>query len=90
MAMKFDIDPAREFGEVILPPESQSRSPIERVNRLRDLLADFKPGDYLLPLGDPGLIATAALIAGQKSGQRLRILVWDRYERRYNEVHARP
>jgi hypothetical protein len=62
---KINIIGAREFGElkVLLPENAQiilSAGPL--VFKLRKLLQDYKPKDYLLLTGDPAIIGVACSI----------------------------
>ena len=80
-----DLAPAREYGELVflLPP---GRTPVATpglVRVLRERLAGFSDDDYLLPIGDPLLIALAAALAADANDGRLRLLTWDKHERRY-------
>ena len=62
---KINIVGAREYGEVVslLPELSQIIfSPGPLIFKLRKLLKDFKPDDYLLLTGDPAIIGVACSI----------------------------
>lgn len=85
MERKFDISPAKKFGQVqyLLQPDAEGRNtsimntvPIVRL--YRTLLRDFSDDDYLLLLGDPALLAIAAAIAAERNHGRFKLLKWDR------------
>lgn len=82
-----NIAPAEEFGEVVtlLPPGSQFFAAAETTRLIKQRLHDlgYKPGDYLLPLGNPVIMAVASAIAARRSGGSLNVLVWDRQTSRY-------
>lgn len=51
--------------------------------KLEDKLADFSDDDYLVPLGNPGLIAMAAVVACDRNDGRVRMLDWVRDDKAY-------
>lgn len=78
---KFDFSSAEEkYGPVkVLVPHGQSLvSSVPVVRQLIDQLRNFTAEDYLLPLGDPSIMAAAAAIAARNSNGRLNVLKWDR------------
>lgn len=79
-----NIDPARKFGElnVMLPPEANRLELSSIVSVLKRMMKDFGPNDYVLALGDPMIIALAAVLAERAAGT-LRLLKWDRMQREY-------
>ena len=86
---KINIIGAREFGElkVLLPENAQiilSAGPL--VFKLRKLLQDYKPKDYLLLTGDPAIIGVACSIVSDITGGKYNLLKWDKQERRYYPV----
>ncbi len=46
-------------------------------------MADLRVDDYLVPMGNPALIAIAVLIATEMTDGRVRILDWMKLERAY-------
>lgn len=80
-----DLTPASEYGQlVILNPHSQSLfAPVPTVRRLLDKLETFTDNDYILPVGDPVLMSTVAMVAAKKNHGRVKFLKWDRIARRY-------
>ena len=86
---KINIIGAREFGElkVLLPENAQiilSAGPL--VFKLRKLLQDYKPKDYLLLTGDPAIIGVACSIVSDITGGKYNLLKWDKRERRYYPI----
>lgn len=81
-----DVKPAKRFGEIVIMFEQRnSRAEFHSiVGALRDKLKTYEPHDYLVAIGDPAIIAAAALIIGDRCGGHLRLLKWDRNERDYN------
>src|SRR3990172_2346102 len=76
-----NLAPAAAWGEVrvMLRPGTSffAREPV--LAPLRDALREFGASDYLLPLGDPLIMATAAILAYERvRPARLRLLKWDR------------
>lgn len=84
-ASKMDLSPAAEYGElIVLNQHSQSLlAPVPTVRRLLDKLETFNDNDYILPVGDPVLMSTVAMVAARKNAGRVKFLKWDRIARRY-------
>ena len=86
---KINIVGAREYGEVksLLPELSQIIfSPGPLIFKLRKLLKDFKPEDYLLLTGDPAIIGVACSIVSDITNGKYNLLKWDRQERKYYPI----
>jgi hypothetical protein len=77
---KFDLSSAEQYGGLVfLIPSGQSMlSTVPVVRQLKQQLAGFSDNDYLLPIGDPSIMAIAAMVAGERTGGRVKILKWDR------------
>jgi hypothetical protein len=77
---KFDLTSAERFGalEVLVSSAQSMFSSVPVVRQLRERLADFGEDDYLLPIGDPSVMAAAAMVAGARNNGRIKILKWDR------------
>ena len=58
-------------------------APVPVVRALREKLAGFSDDDYLVPIGDPAIMAAAAAIAASFNHGRVRLLKWDRERRIY-------
>lgn len=54
--------------------------------RLRDLLCNFSDKDYIVPLGNPALIALAVMIAAECNDGKVRMLDWIKEEKRYRII----
>lgn len=89
---KFDFRPAEEYGalEYVVPATYvlNRRDPETVLDLMRTRLARFSEDDYLVPVGPTFFIAWAAVLAARACGGRLRLLVWQREEHRYQVVTA--
>jgi len=56
------------------------------VERARDAMRNFNDRDYLVPMGHPGLIAIATLVAAEENDGRIALLDWSREARAYRVV----
>jgi hypothetical protein len=76
----FDLAPAAQYGETeVLMPFAQSMlATVPTVRALKEKLRNFTDDDYLLPVGDPVLISTVAMIAAEQNGGRVKFLKWDK------------
>ena len=86
---KINIVGAREYGEIkqLLPELSQIIfSPGPLVFKLRKLLKDFRPVDYLLLTGDPAIIGVACSIVSDITNGKYNLLKWDKQERKYYPI----
>lgn len=85
----FRMNTALEYGELIecVPGDADFTMPISRAIALMETsLKDFSERDYLLAIGEPTLIAAAAIICASHTEGRMKMLRWSRTERRYNPV----
>ena len=83
---KINIMSAREYGdfEFLLPEFSQIIfSPGPLVFKLRKLLENYTPEDYLLLTGDPAIIGIACSIVSDITNGKFNLLKWDRQEKVY-------
>ena len=83
---KINIMSAREYGEFkfLLPEFSQIIfSPGPLVFKLRKLLENYTPEDYLLLTGDPAIIGIACSVVADINNGRFNLLKWDRQEQMY-------
>ena len=86
---KINIVGATKYGEVrsLLPELSQIIfSPGPLIFKLRKLLKDFRPDDYLLLTGDPAIIGVACSIVSDITNGKYNLLKWDRQERKYYPI----
>lgn len=86
-----NMKPAEEYGEIIimLPPNANRLHTAPLVAALRDQMRDFTVEDYIVAVGDPSLIAAAAVIAAGHSSGTLRVLKWDRLASKYIPVEMK-
>ena len=83
---KINIMGASQYGRIkfLLPELSQIIfSPGPLVFKLRQLLRDYKPTDYLLLTGDPAIIGVACSIVSDLTNGKYNLLKWDKQERKY-------
>ena len=83
---KINIIGASKFGKlkILLPENAQvtlSTSPV--VAKLKSLLKDYKPTDFLLLTGDPAIIGIACSIVSDYTNGLYKLLKWDKQERMY-------
>ena len=86
---KINIIGATKYGEVksLLPELSQIIfSPGPLIFKLRKLLKDFRPEDYLLLTGDPAIIGVACSIVSDITNGKYNLLKWDKQERKYYPI----
>lgn len=84
---KYDITPARAFGELIFllrPGNLYKDQLVSTMASLREALADFGPSDHLLAIGDPVAIAASVLEAGRSNNGQVQMLKFDRFAGGYN------
>jgi len=86
---KYDLSSCEEFGELrfVLGPRTQLSDTEKVLDEIEDSLEGFCDDDFLLLIGNPVLIAIAALVAGDRTN-RLGFLVWNRNQRGYEPVHV--
>ena len=86
---KINIIGAGKYGKFkfLLPELSQIIfSPGPLIFKLRNLLKDFTPEDYLLLTGDPAIIGVACSIVSDITNGRFNLLKWDKQERKYYPI----
>ena len=86
---KINIVGATKYGDVIslLPELSQIIfSPGPLIFKLRKLLKNFRPEDYLLLTGDPAIIGVACSIVSDITNGKYNLLKWDKQERKYYPI----
>ena len=86
---KINIIGASQFGtlKVLLPENAQmilSAGPL--IFKLRKLLHNYTPKDYLLLTGDPAIICVAGSIVSDITNGKYNLLKWDKQERRYYPI----
>ena len=86
---KFNIMGAAEYCvlKFLLDERSQMIfSPGPLILKLKNLLKDFKPTDYLLLTGDPAIIGVVCCLISDMTNGRFSLLKWDRQEKRYYPI----
>ena len=86
---KINIVGAAEYGEIkfLLPELSQIMwSPGPLIYKLRSLLKNYTPNDYLLLVGDPSIIGVACSIVSDNTNGKYKLIKWDKQERRYYPI----
>ncbi len=85
-----DLTPAEEYGEIryLLTPTAAPWNPSSVLSDLREALADYNSGDYLLLTGNPILIGWATAIAADVNDGYVNLLQWHGRERKYIPVGA--
>lgn len=58
------------------------------IYKMRHALRNFDDDDYLLPVGDPSLVAMAAAMAAKANMGRFKLLRWNRQDKRYDVVEV--
>ena len=86
---KINIMSASKFGEFkfLLPEFSQIIfSPGPLIFKLRNLLKNYTPEDYLLLTGDPAIIGVACSIVSEFTNGKYNLLKWDKQDRIYYPI----
>ena len=68
-----------EFSQIIFSP-----GPL--IFKLRKLLKDYTPEDYLLLTGDPAIIGVACSIVSEITNGKFNLLKWDKQDRIYYPI----
>ena len=86
---KFNIMGAAEYGKLKFLLDERSQmifSPGPLIFKLKNLVKDFKPTDYLLLTGDPAIIGVVCSLVSDNTNGRYNLLKWDRQEKRYYPI----
>ena len=54
--------------------------------KLKNLVRDFKPTDYLLLTGDPAIIGVVCCLVSDITNGKFNLLKWDRQEKKYYPI----
>lgn len=74
-----DLSDARRYGQ-LKGVFGKPRKPYDKpamISKARRILEDWRPGDYLLMIGDPTLCAVCMTIIGEQE-DIINVLSWDR------------
>ena len=86
---KFNIMGAAEYGKLKFLLDERSQmifSPGPLIFKLKNLVKDFKPTDYLLLTGDPAIIGVVCCLVSDLTNGKFNLLKWDRQEKRYYPI----
>ena len=86
---KFNIMGAAEYGKLKFLLDERSQmifSPGPLIFKLKTLVKNFKPTDYLLLTGDPAIIGVVCSLVSDNTNGRYNLLKWDRQEKRYYPI----
>ena len=86
---KFNIMGAAEYGKLKFLLDERSQmifSPGPLIFKLKTLVKDFKPTDYLLLTGDPAIIGVVCSLVSEQTNGRYNLLKWDTQEKRYYPI----
>ena len=86
---KINIVGATRYGKIKFLLEENSQiifSPGPIYIKLRRLLKDFKPHDYLLLTGDPAIILLTGIIVAEITNGKFNLLKWDKQEAKYYPI----
>ena len=86
---KFNIMGAAEYGKLKFLLDERSQmifSPGPLIFKLKNLVKDFKPTDYLLLTGDPAIIGVVCSLVSDITNGRYNLLKWYRQEKRYYPI----
>ena len=86
---KFNIMGAAEYGKLKFLLDERSQmifSPGPLIFKLKNLVKDFKPTDYLLLTGDPAIIGVVCSLVSDTTNGRYNLLKWDRQEKKYYPI----
>ncbi len=90
MVPSMDLTPATEYGELVIVTSWVGADAllmsVPVVRKIRDALRHYNDDDYLLAVGDPGMIAVMGAVAAAANRGRFKVLKWDGRARRYLEV----
>ena len=86
---KFNIMGASEYGNLKFLLDERSQmifSPGPLIFKLKNLVKDFKPTDYLLLTGDPAIIGVVCCLVSDITNGKFNLLKWDRQEKKYYPI----
>ena len=86
---KFNIMGAAEYGKLKFLLDERSQmifSPGPLIFKLKNLVRNFKPTDYLLLTGDPAIIGVVCCLVSDLTNGKFNLLKWDRQEKKYYPI----
>ena len=85
-APNINVLSASEFGYLVICLPKQDNiiySAAPFVRKMKKILQDFKPDDYILCLGDPSIIGLSTAVVSDTTNGQFNLLKWDRQEYKY-------
>ncbi len=86
---KINIMGAAEYGKLKFLLDERSQmifSPGPLIFKLKNLVRNFKPTDYLLLTGDPAIIGVVCCLISDITNGKFNLLKWDRQEKKYYPI----
>ena len=86
---KFNIMGASEYGKLKFLLDERSQmifSPGPLIFKLKNLVRNFKPTDYLQLTGDPAIIGVVCCLISDITNGKFNLLKWDRQEKKYYPI----
>ena len=85
------IKKAERWGEIVylLSPSAHPFNPDLVLGDLHEKLSGFNDEDYLLLIGNPGLIGMATALAAYYNEGRVKLLQWSGRHNEYTEIVAK-
>jgi len=89
MVPRFDVTPAAVYGDIefLTPAKTTALLPGPTVQTLKHKLRNFSDEDYILPAGDPTIIAMVCMVAAMMNRGRVKMLKWDRLTHAYITIN---
>lgn len=83
-----NILPAVEYGEIKVcwNGEQLMTDTFGCIRQIRKAMKNAVPGDYILCVGDPSVIAICAVVLSEKTNGYYRILKWDKQTKKYYAI----
>lgn len=88
MEYTVDLSPAEAYGkiEILMGDKQSTLLPGLMRDEMRSKLQKFNDNDHIIPIGPPAALANAIMIAAQQNHGKVKILQWDRLEKRYISI----
>ncbi len=85
------INKAEKWGEIVylLSPSAHPFNPDLVLGDLHEKLSGFNDDDYLLLIGNPGLIGMSTALAAYYNEGRVKFLQWSGRHGEYTEIKAK-
>ena len=83
---KYDLTPAAAHGQLVFmlgPGNIFKDRMAQATKQMSHILESYNEDDFILAVGDPVAIAAAVLLAGERTGGKIKLLKWDRISNGY-------